>query len=151
MWSLNKKKIQLLLHPNRAASIPSLLFAESQIYSVSTARYFGINLTSKGISTTSWIQRTTSADLSLRNLSAAKLIFPGVEPGYARTVFQIFVESIPDYTCFATPLDPAVTATIERVYARFFSMTLGIKVKSKHCNALKLLFRMDNPETRNEW
>ena len=92
-WALSKGKSEVLLPSEIALQYKSFPFAAGQIITVTQARYLGVVLSANGILECGLKNRIQMSHASLSKLRNAKLLFPGVDPSYAKMVYQTIIES----------------------------------------------------------
>ena len=92
-WALSKGKSEVLLPSELALQYEAFPFAGGQITTVTQARYLGVVLSANGILECTLKNRIQMSHASLSALRNAKLIFPGVDPTYAKMVYRTLIES----------------------------------------------------------
>ena len=80
---------------------------------------------------------------SLSTLRNAKLIFPGVDPSYAKMVYRTLIESKMDYAAFLCPSSADALHAFDCLLQRFFQCCLGIRVRQSQIPRLLLMFNID--------
>ena len=80
---------------------------------------------------------------SLSTLRNANLIFPGVDPSYAKMVYRILIESKMDYATFLCPSSADALHAFDCLLQRFFKCCRGINVRQSQIPRLFLMFNID--------
>ena len=81
---------------------------------------------------------------SLSTLRNAKLIFPGVDPSFAKMVYRTLIESKMDYATFLCPSSADALHAFDSPLQRFFQCCLGIRVRQSQIPRLLLMFNIDS-------
>ena len=93
-----------------------------------------------------WVRIPNSVEIIayalLSTLRNAKLIFPGVDPSYAKMVYRTFIESKMDYARFLCPSRADALHAFDCLLQRFFQCCLGISVRQSEKPRLLLLFNI---------
>ena len=114
-------------------------FAGGQIITVTHARYPGVVLSANGILEGSPKNRIQMSHASLSIL----LIFPGVDPSYAKMVYRTFIKSKMDYTTFLCPSSADAMHAFDCLLQRFFKSCVGIRVRQSQILRLLLMVNID--------
>ena len=143
-WARSKGKSEVLLPPELALQYKAFPFAGGQITTVTQARYLGVVLSANGILECSLKHRIQMSHASLTTLRNAKLIFPGVDPTYAKMVYRTLIESKMDYATFLCPSSAEALHAFDCLLQRFFQCCLGIRVRQSQIPRLLLMFNIDS-------
>ena len=142
-WALSKGKSEGLLPSELALHYKSCPFAGVQITTVTQARHLGVVLSANGILECSLKNRILMSHASLSTLRNDKLIFPGVDPSYAKIVYRTLIESKMDYATFLCPSSADALHSFDCILQRFFQCCLGIRVRQSQILRLLLMFNID--------
>ena len=111
---------------------------------VTQARYLEVVLSANGILECSLKNRMQMSHASLSTLRNAKLIFPGVDPTYAKMVYRTLIESRIYYATFLCPSSADSLHAFDCLLQRFFQCCLGIRVRQLQIPRLLLMFNIDS-------
>ena len=95
-----------------------------QITTVTQARYLQVVLSANGILECSLKNRIQMSHTLLSTLRNAKLIFPWVDPSYAKMVYRTLIESKMDYATFLCPSSADALLAFDCPLQRFFQCCL---------------------------
>ena len=127
-WA-SRGKSEVLLPSELALQYKSFPFAGGRITTVTQARYLGVVLSANGILECSLKNRIQMSHASLSTLPNAKLIFPGVDPTYAKMVYRTLMESKTDYATSPCPSSADALHAFDWLRQRIFQCWLGIRVR----------------------
>ena len=119
-WALSKGKSEVLLPSELALQYKAFPFAGGQIITVTQARYLGVVLSANGKLGCSLKNIVQMSHASLSTLRNAKLIFPAVDPSYAKMVYRTLVQSKMDYAAFLRPSGRDALHAFDSPLKRFF-------------------------------
>ena len=143
-WALSTGKSEVLLPPELALQYKAFPLAGGQITTVTQARYLGVVLSASGILECSLKNRIQMSHASQSILRNAKIIFPGVNPTYAKMVYRTLIESKMDYATFLCPSSAEALHSFECLLQRFFQCCLGIRVRQSQIPLLLLTCNIDS-------
>ena len=86
-------------------------------------------LSANGILECSLKNRIQISHASLSTLRNAKLVIPGDDPTYAKTVYHTLIASKMDYATFLCPSCADALHAFDCLLQRFFQCCLGIRVR----------------------
>ena len=125
-------------------SIPVCRRPDRTCYSsVTQARYLGVVLSANRILECNLKNRQMS-HASLRALRNAKLIYPSVDPSYAKMVYRTLIESKMDYATFLCPSITDALHAFDCLLQRYVQCCLGIRVRQSQIPLLPLVFNIDS-------
>ena len=80
---------------------------------------------------------------SLSTLRNAKLIFPRIDPSYAKMVYRTLVDRKMDYATFLCTSSADALHTFDCLPQRFFQCFLGTRVRKSQIPPLLLMLNID--------
>ena len=142
-WALSTGKSEVLLPSELGLQYKAFPFAGGLIITVTQASYLGVVLSANGILECSLKNRIKMSHASLSTLRSAKLIFPGVDPSFAKMVYRTHIEGKMDYATFLCPSSADALHASDCLLQRFFQCCLGIRVRQLQIPRLLLMFNID--------
>ena len=142
-WALSKGKSEVLLPSELALQNKAFPFTGGQIITVTLACCLAVVLSASGILECSLKNRIQISHASLSTLRNAKLIFPGVDPSYAKMVYRTLIGSKMDYATFLCPSRADALHAFDCLLQRFFQCCVGIGVRQSQIPRLLLMFNTD--------